>query len=364
MERHGGRVHGIVGPWNGEDWRTARPIAPYHKGDGHVTDDTLMTHALIRVYEHGPRPPRRVRRRRPPGARPDATRAGSPSWRRRPCRCSGSSSPRSGSWPGSTTATSTRARRASATSSTAARRCTWRRSAWSTRPTRRPPTPRRWTSRAPTSPRTAGRRRACSRRPWPRRARRARRPTRCRRRAARWPRTAPGRPSRRSCEVAARHTDFESALGPAAGGGRPLRHGRPGLPQPVARRPPPLPSARHRGTPHRPGHVAGRRRRLPPHGAGLGQLRPGLRLDRHDGAARSPAPCRRAAVPAEWAKKVAEASRLDLHAPATALAAVAREIFARDVAPPPRPRGGLRRAWRTAPVTAALRARPGCSPRT
>ncbi len=42
---------GIVGPWHGEDWRTARPIAPYHKGDGHVTDDTLMTHALIRVYE-------------------------------------------------------------------------------------------------------------------------------------------------------------------------------------------------------------------------------------------------------------------------------------------------------------------------
>ncbi|MCX2183154.1 ADP-ribosylglycohydrolase family protein [Streptomyces sp. SKN60] len=51
VERHGGRVTGIVGPWNGADWRTARPIAPYHKGDGHVTDDTLMTHALIRVYE-------------------------------------------------------------------------------------------------------------------------------------------------------------------------------------------------------------------------------------------------------------------------------------------------------------------------
>lgn len=49
-ERHGGRVHGIVGPWNGDRWRTARPIAPYHKGDGHITDDTLMTHALIRVY--------------------------------------------------------------------------------------------------------------------------------------------------------------------------------------------------------------------------------------------------------------------------------------------------------------------------
>ncbi|MEU9153008.1 ADP-ribosylglycohydrolase family protein [Streptomyces sp. NPDC048417] len=51
VERHGGRVHGIVGPWNGDAWRTARPIAPYHKGDGHVTDDTLMTHALVRVYD-------------------------------------------------------------------------------------------------------------------------------------------------------------------------------------------------------------------------------------------------------------------------------------------------------------------------
>ncbi|MGW1891951.1 ADP-ribosylglycohydrolase family protein [Streptomyces sp. NPDC002004] len=50
VARHGGRVQGVVGPWNGDDWRTARPIAPYHKGDGHVTDDTLMTHALVRVY--------------------------------------------------------------------------------------------------------------------------------------------------------------------------------------------------------------------------------------------------------------------------------------------------------------------------
>ncbi|MFF3330740.1 ADP-ribosylglycohydrolase family protein [Streptomyces sp. NPDC002888] len=50
VQRHGGRVHGVVGPWNGDAWRTARPIAPYHKGDGHVTDDTLMTHALVRVY--------------------------------------------------------------------------------------------------------------------------------------------------------------------------------------------------------------------------------------------------------------------------------------------------------------------------
>ena len=40
---------GIVGPWY-DDWRNARPIAPYHKGDGHITDDTLMTHALVEVY--------------------------------------------------------------------------------------------------------------------------------------------------------------------------------------------------------------------------------------------------------------------------------------------------------------------------
>ena len=50
-ERHGGRVQGIVEPFHKDEWRTARPIAPYHKGDGHVTDDTLMTHALVRVYE-------------------------------------------------------------------------------------------------------------------------------------------------------------------------------------------------------------------------------------------------------------------------------------------------------------------------
>ncbi|MEU4575054.1 ADP-ribosylglycohydrolase family protein [Nonomuraea sp. ATR24] len=50
VERYGGQVEGIVPPFN-EDWRNARPIAPYHKGDGHITDDTLMTHALIRVYE-------------------------------------------------------------------------------------------------------------------------------------------------------------------------------------------------------------------------------------------------------------------------------------------------------------------------
>ncbi|PVG84002.1 hypothetical protein DDE18_06925 [Nocardioides gansuensis] len=48
-ERYGGWVTGVVEPFN-SDWRNARPIAPYHKGDGHITDDTLMTHALVDVY--------------------------------------------------------------------------------------------------------------------------------------------------------------------------------------------------------------------------------------------------------------------------------------------------------------------------
>ncbi|MGI8590673.1 MAG: ADP-ribosylglycohydrolase family protein [Nakamurella sp.] len=50
IERWGGPVTGIVGPYH-LDWRNARPASPYHKGDGHVTDDTLMTHALVRVYD-------------------------------------------------------------------------------------------------------------------------------------------------------------------------------------------------------------------------------------------------------------------------------------------------------------------------
>lgn len=49
VARYAGPVTGIVAPYY-ENWETARPIAPYHKGDGHITDDTLMTHALIQVY--------------------------------------------------------------------------------------------------------------------------------------------------------------------------------------------------------------------------------------------------------------------------------------------------------------------------
>lgn len=49
QERYNGFITGIVPPFLA-DWRHARPIAPYHKGDGHVTDDTLMTAALVEVY--------------------------------------------------------------------------------------------------------------------------------------------------------------------------------------------------------------------------------------------------------------------------------------------------------------------------
>ena len=50
QERYAGFIEGIVPPFLA-DWRNARPIAPYHKGDGHVTDDTLMTTALVEVYD-------------------------------------------------------------------------------------------------------------------------------------------------------------------------------------------------------------------------------------------------------------------------------------------------------------------------
>lgn len=49
QERYGGYVEGIVGPFF-DNWKTARPLSPFHKGHGHITDDTLMTLALINVY--------------------------------------------------------------------------------------------------------------------------------------------------------------------------------------------------------------------------------------------------------------------------------------------------------------------------
>jgi ADP-ribosylglycohydrolase len=47
---YGGWVEGVV-----ESIRRARklekPFSPFHKGDGHVTDDTLMTHVLVHAYD-------------------------------------------------------------------------------------------------------------------------------------------------------------------------------------------------------------------------------------------------------------------------------------------------------------------------
>lgn len=50
QERYGGFVEGIEGPFY-SDYENARPISPFHKGDGHITDDTMMTESLISVYE-------------------------------------------------------------------------------------------------------------------------------------------------------------------------------------------------------------------------------------------------------------------------------------------------------------------------
>lgn len=49
QSRYGGFVEGIVSPFN-PDWQNARPVSPFHKGDGHITDDSLMTESLVSVY--------------------------------------------------------------------------------------------------------------------------------------------------------------------------------------------------------------------------------------------------------------------------------------------------------------------------
>lgn len=48
-QRYGGWVETIVPPWY-ENWREARPEAPFYQGDGRITDDTLMTQALVEIY--------------------------------------------------------------------------------------------------------------------------------------------------------------------------------------------------------------------------------------------------------------------------------------------------------------------------
>lgn len=53
QERFGGYVEGIAPPFYA-DYASQRPIAPFYKGDGHITDDSMMIESLISVYEkHG-----------------------------------------------------------------------------------------------------------------------------------------------------------------------------------------------------------------------------------------------------------------------------------------------------------------------
>jgi len=49
QERFGGFVERVEGPFY-PDYAAARPIAPYYKGDGHITDDSMMVESLISVY--------------------------------------------------------------------------------------------------------------------------------------------------------------------------------------------------------------------------------------------------------------------------------------------------------------------------
>lgn len=49
-DRFGGYVEKIEGPFH-PDYASARPTAPYYKGDGHITDDSMMVEALISVYD-------------------------------------------------------------------------------------------------------------------------------------------------------------------------------------------------------------------------------------------------------------------------------------------------------------------------
>jgi ADP-ribosylglycohydrolase len=49
VAHYGGHVTGVVQSMT--EALGDRPLAPFHKGDGHITDDTLLTYALVRVYE-------------------------------------------------------------------------------------------------------------------------------------------------------------------------------------------------------------------------------------------------------------------------------------------------------------------------
>ena len=316
---------------------------PFHKGDGHVTDDTLMTRVLVRAYARSattstpttstaPRPADRRREDLDPRARGA-----------RPCSTTGSSSPRSGSCPSPTTATPTRGRPASATSSTAAPRCTWRRSASRT-PATRPGLRRgdRAHGRPPVELRPRGRGRV--------RRRRRRGDAAWRRRSRAW--------SRSALDLAkdGTRTAIEAVHRRGGGARRLARRGLAVLRRrvrPVRLRRRALPRARAERARSRAGCTRSRSSRshsacswrpaaTAPRPCSAGSTTAATPTRSRRWAARSPA--RSAAAPrsrASGSSEVSAASRIDVEEAGREMAAIAVEIFERDVrrARAARPRG-------------------------
>ena len=218
-------------------------------------------------------------------------------------RCSASSSPRSGSSPACTTATSTPARPASATSSTAARRCTWRRSASST-----PPIPAGAYAEAidvaGAHQSSYGREAAGVFAAAVAEAMRPGRDDRVgrRRRPSAVPTTARGRRSKPSSTRRRTHDDWRERPRPRCA--TRSRRSTPSARTTGSRRSTPACRAapsRSRSCPIALGMARRRRRRLPRGRARRRQLRPRLRLDRDDGRRDHRCPRRLAPrCPAEW----------------------------------------------------------------
>lgn len=131
------------------------------------------------------------------------------------------------------------------------------------------------------------------------------------------------------CEVAVRYSDFESALRPLREAVAPYDTVGPDYRAPSlgARRPSRLHSIEELPVALGMLVVSGGDFRH----AVLGAVNYGRDCDSIATMAGALAGALGSEIPHDWAKTVGEASRLDLHAPATALAAVTREIFDRDV---------------------------------
>ncbi|MFC8371191.1 ADP-ribosylglycohydrolase family protein, partial [Streptomyces sp. NPDC057239] len=131
------------------------------------------------------------------------------------------------------------------------------------------------------------------------------------------------------CEVASRHTDFESALGPLREAVTPYDTVGPDYRSPSlgARRPSRLHAVEELPVALGMLVVAGGDF----HHAVLGAVNYGRDCDSIATMAGAVAGALGSPVPEGWAKTVAEASRLDLWEPAATLTAVTREIFVRDV---------------------------------